>query len=41
VPKIAGGAPIASIRNTLAVEVGVLLIALVLAASLSQTPPPS
>ncbi|MHB8691120.1 MAG: copper resistance CopC/CopD family protein [Solirubrobacteraceae bacterium] len=41
VPKIAAGAPIASMRRTLALELGLLLVALVLAASLSQTAPPS
>jgi putative copper resistance protein D len=41
IPKIAAGAPVASMRRTLALELGLLLIALVLAASLSQTAPPS
>jgi copper transport protein len=41
VPRIAAGAPIMTIRRTLALEVSLLLVALVLAAILSQTPPPS
>ena len=41
VPRIAAGAPIASIRRTLALEVGLVLLVLVLAATLSQTAPPS
>ena len=40
VPRIAAGAPVATIRRTLAVELGFLLAALVLAATLSQTAPP-
>ena len=40
VPRIANGAPAASIRNTLAFEMGLLLLVLVLAAVLSQTAPP-
>jgi copper transport protein len=40
-PRAADGAPIASMRRTLALEIGLLLIALVLAASLSHTAPPS
>jgi putative copper export protein len=41
VPRIAAGAPVATIRRTLALEVSLLLLALALAASLSQTAPPS
>jgi len=41
VPRIAAGAPAATIRRTLAVELSVLLVALALAAILSQTPPPT
>ena len=41
VPQVANGRPVASMRRTLALEIGLLLIALVLAASLSHTPPPS
>ena len=41
VPRIAAGAPIASIRRTLALEVSLVLVVLVLAATLSQTAPPS
>ncbi len=41
VPRIAAGAPIASIRRTLALEVSLLLVAVALAAILSQTAPPS
>jgi copper transport protein len=40
VPRIANGAPVSSISNTLAVEVGLLLVVLALAATLSQTTPP-
>jgi putative copper export protein len=40
VPRIAAGAPVASIRRTLALEVSFLLVALALAATLSQTAPP-
>ncbi|MBV8218713.1 MAG: copper resistance protein CopC/CopD [Solirubrobacterales bacterium] len=40
VPRIAAGAPAATIRRTLAVEATLLLAALFLAAILSQTPPP-
>jgi copper transport protein len=40
VPRIAAGAPVASIRRTLALEVGLLVVALALAAVLSQTAPP-
>jgi hypothetical protein len=40
VPRIASGAPIATIRRTLAFEVGLLATALALAAILSQTAPP-
>jgi copper transport protein len=41
VPRIASGAPVASIRRTLALEVGLLVAALALAATLSQTAPPA
>jgi copper transport protein len=41
VPRIAGGAPVATIRRTLTLEVGLLLVAVALAAILSQTAPPS
>ena len=41
VPRIAAGAPVANIRRTLALEVSLLLVALALAATLSQTAPPS
>ena len=41
VPRIAAGAPIASIRRTLALEVGLLMTAVALAAILSQVAPPS
>lgn len=41
VPRIAAGAPVASIRRTLTVEVCLLLVVLALAAILSQTAPPS
>jgi copper transport protein len=40
VPRIANGAPAASIRNTLALEMGLLLVVLALAAMLSQAAPP-
>jgi copper transport protein len=40
VPRIASGAPVAAIRRTLLVEVGLLVGALALAATLSQTAPP-
>jgi copper transport protein len=40
VPRIAAGASVARIRRTLALEVGLLAVALVLAAILSQTAPP-
>ena len=40
VPRVAAGAPAASVRRTLALEVGFLLVALALAATLSQTAPP-
>lgn len=40
VPRIAAGAPVASIRRTLVLEAGLLLVALGLAATLSQTAPP-
>ena len=41
VPRIAAGAPVASIRRTLAFEVSLLLLAVALAATLSQTAPPA
>lgn len=41
VPRIEAGAPVASIRRTLGLEVTLLLLAVVLAAILSQTAPPS
>jgi copper transport protein len=41
VPRIAGGAPLAAIRRTLALELALLLAAVALAAILSQTAPPS
>jgi copper transport protein len=41
VPRIAAGAPVASVRRALALEAGFLLVALGLAAILSQTPPPT
>jgi putative copper export protein len=41
IPRIAAGAPAATIRRTLVVEASVLLGALALAAILSQTPPPT
>ena len=40
VPRIAAGAPVSKIRSTLALEVSLLLVALALAAILSQTAPP-
>jgi copper transport protein len=40
VPRIASGAPVATIRRTLALEVSLLVVALALAAVLGQTPPP-
>lgn len=40
VPRIASGAPAASIRNTLAFEMTLLLVVLALAATLSQAAPP-
>ncbi|HEY4826164.1 MAG TPA: CopD family protein [Solirubrobacteraceae bacterium] len=40
-PRIAAGAPVATIRRTLTLEVTLLLLALVLAAILSQTAPPT
>ena len=40
VPRIAAGAPVASIRRTLALEVGLLMAAVALAAVLSQVAPP-
>jgi copper transport protein len=39
-PRIAAGAPVGDIRGTLALEAGFLLIALALAATLSQIAPP-
>ena len=41
VPRIAAGAPVSTIRRTLAVEGGLLLAALALAAILSETAPPT
>jgi copper transport protein len=41
VPRIASGAPAATIRRTLVIEVGLLVAALALAATLSQTAPPT
>jgi copper transport protein len=41
VPRIASGASVASIRRTLVLEVGFLVAALALAATLSQTAPPA
>jgi copper transport protein len=41
VPRIASGAPVATIRRTLGLEVGLLVAALALAAILSQTAPPT
>jgi copper transport protein len=40
-PRIAAGAPVASLRRTLTFEAGLLLVALALAATLSQIAPPS
>ncbi|HUA48350.1 MAG TPA: copper resistance protein CopC [Solirubrobacteraceae bacterium] len=40
-PRIAAGAPVATIRRTLTLEVTLLLVALALAAVLSQTAPPT
>jgi putative copper resistance protein D len=40
VPRIAAGGSLANMRRTLALEVGLLLIALALAATLSQIAPP-
>ncbi|HYB28569.1 MAG TPA: CopD family protein [Solirubrobacteraceae bacterium] len=40
-PRLAAGAPVATIRRTLTLEVSLLLVALVLAAVLSQTAPPT
>lgn len=40
VPRISAGAPVESLRRTLALEIGLLLTALALAATLSQTAPP-
>jgi copper transport protein len=40
VPRIAAGVPVASLRRTLAVEASLLLVALALAATLSQIAPP-
>jgi copper transport protein len=41
VPRIASGAPVASIRRTLTLEVCLVVVALVLAAVLGQTAPPT
>jgi copper transport protein len=41
VPRVAAGAPVSSVRRTLALEVGFLLVAIALAATLSQTAPPT
>ena len=41
VPRLELGAPVATVRRTLALELGVLLMVLVLAAILSQTAPPT
>lgn len=41
VPRIAAGAPVAAIRRTLVLEIGFLVAALALAATLSQTAPPT
>jgi copper transport protein len=41
VPRIESGAPVATIRRTLVLEVGLLVAALALAATLSQTAPPT
>jgi copper transport protein len=40
VPRIAAGAPVASIRRTLVLEVSLIVVALALASILSQTAPP-
>jgi copper transport protein len=40
IPRIASGAPATSIRSTIVFEMGLLLVALALAATLSQTAPP-
>jgi copper transport protein len=40
IPRLAGGAPVATLRRTLSLELGVLLAVLVLAAVLSQSAPP-
>ncbi len=40
VPRIASGAPVTGLRRTLTVEVGLLVVAVALAAILSQTAPP-
>jgi len=40
VPRISRGTPVASLRRTLTVEVSLLMLALVLAATLGQVPPP-
>jgi len=40
VPRIAAGGPVASVRRTLALETGLLLVAVALAAILSQAAPP-
>jgi copper transport protein len=41
VPRLASGTPVAAIRRTLMLEVGVLFAVLALAADLSQRPPPT
>lgn len=41
VPRIASGAPVASMRRTLTLELTLLLVAVALAATLSQTAPPA
>jgi putative copper resistance protein D len=41
VPRIASGAPVLTIRRTLVLEAGLLLLALALAATLSQIAPPT
>ncbi len=41
VPRIASGAPVATIRRTLVLEAALLVAALALAATLSQTAPPT
>jgi copper transport protein len=40
-PRIAAGAPVANVRGTLALEAGLLLVALALAATLGQVAPPA